>query len=165
MISGSYNFNFDRFEPYWGDSAQTGIANVIIGLKCTFSGVDGGGAPITASRSLDGRKSFDTFVTYGYLTGNAETICNEFASGLRWFDKLEAQTKKAVNKAAVRLVEASGENKVNVDNLNVAISIEKDYARVSFETEDEMRRRLFRERVLAVSGDREAEVKHRGLRN
>ena len=96
-FSGEYSYAFVRVEPSWCDSAQTGIENLVVGLTCTFSGVDSQDVPNITSKYIDGTTGFMPCITYDYLTGNIDTICNDYATAQNWWSVLETQVSGSID--------------------------------------------------------------------
>ncbi len=110
-ISGDYNYQFVRLEPFYNNSNQTGISALVVGMSCQFSGVDEQANPVTQSAYIDGTTGFVEYVptpdlptsgttgvavvpiniTPEYLTTNISGIANEYASGQCWCHLLSGQ--------------------------------------------------------------------------
>jgi len=88
-ISGDFTYSFVRLDPSWDNSLQTGINSIVIGMNCTFTGVDSFDTPVTESQYVDGSTGWANSVTYDYLTGNLTEICNTYASGQNWWETLK----------------------------------------------------------------------------
>ena len=80
-VSGNYVYDFSRLDPTWNNSAETGIQSLVVGLTCSFTGVDSQDNQVTISQYIDGVTGFDPYLTYDFLSGNIENIANEYASG------------------------------------------------------------------------------------
>ena len=96
-ISGTYTYNFVRLDPVWDNSLETGVSSLVIGMTCSFSGHDSFDTATTASRYIDGSTGFNPPISYDYLTGNLDTICNEFASGNDWFHNLQQSVSGSID--------------------------------------------------------------------
>ncbi|MDA7495774.1 hypothetical protein OAL45_00850 [bacterium] len=88
-ISGDFNYSFVRLDPSWDNSLQTGVNSLVIGLNCTFTGVDSHDTSVTESQYVDGSTGWTESITYDYLTGNLTDICNTYASGQGWWENLK----------------------------------------------------------------------------
>ncbi len=84
-VSGNYVYDFSRLDPTWNNSAETGIQSLVVGLTCSFTGVDSQDNQVTVSQYVDGVTGFDPYLTYDFLSGNIENIANEYASGQNWW--------------------------------------------------------------------------------
>lgn len=96
-ISGNYSFDFVRLDPSWDNSLETGINSLVIGMTCSFSGSDSFGTSTTASQYVDGSTGFNPCISYEFLTGNLDAICNEFASGKNWFESLQQSVSGSID--------------------------------------------------------------------
>ena len=110
-ISGTYTYDFVRLEPFFNNSAKTGISSLVVGMTCQFSGVDALSNPVTESAYIDGTTGFvetvptpdvpvsgttgtaliSINITPEYLTSNINSIANEYSSGLCWCHTLSNQ--------------------------------------------------------------------------
>ncbi len=96
-ISGNYSFDFVRLDPSWDNSLETGINSLVIGMTCAFSGSDSFDTSTTASQYVDGSTGFNPCISYEFLTGNLDAICNEFASGNNWFESLQQSVSGSID--------------------------------------------------------------------
>jgi len=96
-ISGNYNYKYIRIQPEWSNSNQTGISSLVLGLSCSFDGVDSYGNALTVSRYIDGREIFSQPISENYLTNNIDDICNSYAHSKDWFNILKLRVSGAVN--------------------------------------------------------------------
>ena len=111
-ISGTYTYDFVRLEPFFNNSAKTGVQSLVVGMNCQFSGVDALDNPITEGAYIDGTTGFMGWTnpipdypasgvtgasgyaicyTPEYVTENISTLANEYASGLCWCHSLSGQ--------------------------------------------------------------------------
>jgi len=96
-ISGEYSYNFVRLDSTWCDSCKTGINALVVGMTCTFSGVDSFGNTQVVSKYIDGTTGFDPCISYDYLNDNISEITNSYASGCDWFNNLQIQCSGSVD--------------------------------------------------------------------
>jgi hypothetical protein len=106
-ISGTYTYDFVRLEPFFTNSAKTGISSLVVGMNCQFSGVDAFDNPVTEGAYIDGTTGFgfttlesglsgapiwhENNLTPSYVADNISGIANEYASGLCWCHTLSNQ--------------------------------------------------------------------------
>ena len=116
-ISGDYNYQFVRLEPFYNNSSKTGISALVVGMSCGFSGVDEQSNPVTQSAYIDGTSGFmgwtDPIPDYPasgvtgvsgysichtpeYVSDNISGIANEYASGLCWCHALSGQISSKI---------------------------------------------------------------------
>ena len=94
---GTYNYNFTRIDPIWCNSAQTGVGAMVIGLNCDFSGLDSHGNEVNVSKYIDGVTGFEPCITFDYLDGNIQDICNNYANECDWFQTLKNQISGSID--------------------------------------------------------------------
>ena len=105
-ISGTYTYDFVRLEPFFDNSNKTGCSSLVVGMNCTFSGIDGFGHAITEGAYIDGTTGLGvntyesgtsgalvstTYPSPEYVTNNINDISNEYASGQCWCSALSGQ--------------------------------------------------------------------------
>jgi len=106
-ISGTYTYDFVRLEPFFTNSAKTGISSLVVGMGCQFSGVDSLDNPVTEGAYVDGTTGFgfttlesglsgapiwhEHNLTPSYVADNISGIANDYASGLCWCHTLSGQ--------------------------------------------------------------------------
>jgi hypothetical protein len=100
-ISGNYSYDFVRLDPSWDNSLETGINSLVVGMTCSFSGSDSFDTSTTASQYVDGSTGFNPCISYEFLTGNLDAICNEFASGRNWFESLRQSVSGSIDHPVV----------------------------------------------------------------
>ena len=116
-ISGTYTYDFVKLEPFFNNSAKTGIQSLVVGMNCQFNGVDTRGNPITEGAYIDGTTGFmgwtDPIPDYPvsgvtsasgyaicytpeYVAENISALANEYASGLCWCHHLSGQINSRI---------------------------------------------------------------------
>ena len=97
-ISGNFTYDFTRVETTWGNSLETGINSMVIGMTCTFTGQDSFGVQQEVMQYIDGTTGFgEPNITLEYANTYAENICNTFASGQNWFYNLQNQVSGMID--------------------------------------------------------------------
>ena len=111
-LSGTYTYTFSRLDPMYNNSLKTGVQSLVVGLSCSFSGVDENGVPAVEGAYIDGTTGFTNWTdaipdypasgvtgasgyavnyTPDYVSGNISGLANEYVSGLGWLHQLEDQ--------------------------------------------------------------------------
>jgi len=111
-LSGTYTYTFSRLDPMYNNSLKTGVQSLVVGLSCTFSGVDENGVSAVEGAYIDGTTGFTNWTdpipdypasgvtgasgyavnyTPDYVSGNISGLANEYVSGLGWLQQLEDQ--------------------------------------------------------------------------
>ena len=84
-LTGNFSYEFTTINPNWDNTLKTGISSITIGLTCSYSGDDTHNVAVTDSYYSHGTTGFVPPVTFDYLSGNIESICNGYASGRNWW--------------------------------------------------------------------------------
>lgn len=95
--NGEYTYNFSRIDPSWCDSTCTGVESLVIGLTCTFSGLDSNNNEVVESQYIDGVTGFEPCITFDYLNSNVQDICNGYANECNWFTDLKTRVDNSID--------------------------------------------------------------------
>lgn len=93
-FSGQYSYNFTRIEPKWNSTEQTGISSVVLGLSCSFDGIDYNEQPVKLSSYIDntfyltGESGILTTMTYEEFSGNLTGIIDQYMKENNWYCNL-----------------------------------------------------------------------------
>jgi len=111
-LSGTYTYTFSRLDPMYNNSLKTGVQSLVVGLSCSYSGLDENGVSVMESAYTDGTTGFTNWTdpipdypvsgvtgasgyavnyTPEYVSGNISGLANEYVSGLGWIHNLEDQ--------------------------------------------------------------------------
>ena len=96
-ISGEYTYKFTRVQALWSDSAETGVENLVVGLTCTFSGVDSHENETVVDRYIDGTTGFNPYISKETLDSNINDYCNDFATANDWWASLKNQVSGRID--------------------------------------------------------------------
>jgi len=111
-LSGTYTYTFSRLDPMYNNSLKTGVQSLVVGLSCSFSGVDENGVSAVEGGYIDGTTGFTAWTdpisgypvpeatgvsgysinyTPDYVSENISGLANEYVSGMGWLHQLENQ--------------------------------------------------------------------------
>jgi hypothetical protein len=96
-ISGEYTYQFTRIEPFWCDSAETGVEKLVVGLTCTFSGVDSHENEVNVANYVDGTTGFMPYIDKTTLDSNISNYCNDYATANDWWANLKNQVSGRID--------------------------------------------------------------------